>query len=240
MLALPHVHSLSQLQRTLYYLAIAMQILACLSAVFFRWMESTSLIAEAQSVWEMWVISFYWVLTCLSTVGFGDIFPLHDVTRIYSLVVMVFSIYMNVYLLSSGIAPALQKGVIQQKIDEKKAKLAAVLQFYKVCLGLPLQLPLLSVQCPLNVMGKGWKYVERVTPPPPKCSSDHNSLQFQNDPKTALKLCVCLVCRNMLLPWCKHQNNQNPFSVYFAPSQCSTPTTAPQGGAVVGESNVLK
>jgi hypothetical protein len=127
------------LQRTLYYLAIAMQILACLSAVFFRWMESTSLIAEAQSVWEMWVISFYWVLTCLSTVGFGDIFPLHDVTRIYSLVVMVFSIYMNVYLLSSGIAPALQKGVIQQKIDEKKAKLAAVLQFYKVPWGLQKQ-----------------------------------------------------------------------------------------------------
>ena len=130
-----HAPSSAQFTRTLYFLLIFTQFLACLSILFFRHMEVRSIFSEAATVWETWVIATYWIWTCLSTVGFGDIFPTTNGTRVYSLFVMFFSIYMNVYLLTTRLAPALQKGVIQQKMDEKKGKLAAVLQFYKVLRG---------------------------------------------------------------------------------------------------------
>jgi hypothetical protein len=122
-------------QRMLYFTCIFTHSLVVGSIVFFKHFEIGGMIQKetvAQHLWNSWVISFYWVCTCLSTVGFGDIFPTNNTTRLYSLLVMVFSIYMNVYLLSAGLSPALQNCVLKEKMEQKKARLAAVLKFYKV------------------------------------------------------------------------------------------------------------
>ena len=53
--------------------------------------------------------------------------PLFKQRKVYShssVVIMVFSIYMNVHLLSAGLAPALRRSVVEQEQVEKKEKLA--------------------------------------------------------------------------------------------------------------------
>ena len=91
-----------------------------------------ALIAQADSVARSYEIALYWMMTCLSTVGFGDIHPQRTETRLFSLVVMLFSIVMNLYILTAGLAPALQESFMNQSMNQKKGKLAAVLDFYKV------------------------------------------------------------------------------------------------------------
>ena len=76
-------------------------------------------------------MTLYWLMGCLSTISGGD--PADtSATRIFSMLVYAFSIYMNVYILSTGLAPALKRGVLEERMQTKKAKLAGVLDFYKV------------------------------------------------------------------------------------------------------------
>ena len=50
----------------------------------------------------------------------------------YTCVIMVVSIYMNVHLLTTGLAPALRLGALEKENEHKKSKLAAVLEYYNV------------------------------------------------------------------------------------------------------------
>ena len=136
-----------QMQRLMYYLCITTHILVCGSLLMFEWQESDgNVLGQPEGGHDMfraWAVAFYWVGTCLSTVGFGDIVPTSNLTRLYAVGVMFFSIYMNVYLLSTGIAPYLKQGILREKMDQKKARLADLLRFYSVPWDLQKQVRLL-------------------------------------------------------------------------------------------------
>ena len=123
-------------QRTFFFLLIAIHSLVVGSILFFKHFDSEDsligAVGDDGKLWDPWVIGFYWVFTCLSTVGFGDIYPTTNAVRLYSLAVMIFSIWMNMHLLSAGLAPALQSGVLQEKMDQKKRRLSEFLRFYNV------------------------------------------------------------------------------------------------------------
>ena len=53
------------------------------------------------SVWQQYLISIYWALTTLTTVGYGDITPTNDVERLYSLLTLLTGALVFGYLLST-------------------------------------------------------------------------------------------------------------------------------------------
>ena len=71
-------------------------------------------------------------MTCLSTVGFGDIHPNKWETRLWSVIILSFSLFLNAYILSAYLAPALRGCVMKEKLAQKRRKLAAVMKFYRV------------------------------------------------------------------------------------------------------------
>jgi voltage-gated potassium channel len=54
---------------------------------------------EVEGVEHSWVTGFYWVLTVMSTLGFGDITFQSDVGRLFSIVVLVTGIVMLLIVL---------------------------------------------------------------------------------------------------------------------------------------------
>ena len=103
-----------------FYLLFAIHVLVCGSMVVWRLTalhtppDGPVATAAAPSA-VFYGRALYWVMTCLSTVGFGDIYPVTIPAQMYAVVVMVFTIYMNVHLLSAGLAPALRRSVVAQE-----------------------------------------------------------------------------------------------------------------------------
>ena len=111
---------------------MAAHVLACGSILFFRHFEPTNEISRQQDVTGVYEVTVYFLITCFSTVGFGDITPTALETRLFSILIMLWSIYLNVYILSAGLAPALRRGVVEERMKTKKANLAGLLDFYRV------------------------------------------------------------------------------------------------------------
>ena len=64
--------------------------------------------------------------------GLTAIQPTSVATRLFTTVVMIASVYLNLYVLSAGLAPVLRTEALQEKLEQKKNRLASVLAFYKV------------------------------------------------------------------------------------------------------------
>ena len=67
----------------LKYIALVVVIVIVFAAIFHV------IMAEVEGVEHSWVTGFYWVLTVMSTLGFGDITFQSDVGRLFSIVVLV-------------------------------------------------------------------------------------------------------------------------------------------------------
>jgi len=120
--------------RTLFLMLMLIHVLTCLSIILYRWREPLAInpISQTDDLLANYEQAFYWMVALLSTVGLTDIHPHSVVTRLFTVIVMCFSVYLNLYMLSAGLAPALKTEVLQEKLDTKRSKLAAVLKFYNV------------------------------------------------------------------------------------------------------------
>ena len=101
------------LQFVIFYVCIAAHTLVCGSILFYRCFEPDNLISTQESGANTYQVAIYWLMTCMSTVGFGDISPGRMETRMYSILIMLFTIYLNVYILSTGLSPALSRSVTE-------------------------------------------------------------------------------------------------------------------------------
>src|SRR5690606_30096380 len=72
----------------LKYLAFVVAIVIVFAVIFHI------IMVEVEGVEHSWVTGFYWVLTVMSTLGFGDITFQSDVGRLFSIVVLVTGIVM--------------------------------------------------------------------------------------------------------------------------------------------------
>ena len=105
------------LQFMIFFVFIAAHTFVCGSIMFYRWFEPENAISSQMSVAGTYEVATYWLLTCLSTVGFGDISPTTVETRLFSLSIMLFAIVLNVYILSAGLSGALKRGVTEVSVS---------------------------------------------------------------------------------------------------------------------------
>ena len=93
------------LERLLFFLImslIAIHIVTCLWIIFPQdvdsnqnvdlkgtWMETL----QDKSDWEIYSVSWYWCITTITTVGYGDILPVTIFEKLYCSLVMIFGVF---------------------------------------------------------------------------------------------------------------------------------------------------
>ena len=83
--------------------------------------------ALEKGVWTQYLYSIYWALMILTTVGFGDVTPMNDVERVYTLVSLMLGAFVFGFLLTT-VADLLKNAdqnavTIEKKLDEVKVYL---------------------------------------------------------------------------------------------------------------------
>lgn len=130
--------SVTRLLKILFGMFYLVHVFACIwffVASFTRkydtWADQMDLWSET-SEWK-YLVSIYWALQSVTTVGFGDIAIYHHEEYVLSIMWMLFGV--AVYTLTIGNVTS-----IVQKFDEKSSKLAKkleILQTYALKIGLP-------------------------------------------------------------------------------------------------------
>ena len=69
---------------------------------FINYTDFTNVIDE-KTMWERFIISWYFALTTLSTVGYGDYYPVSDVERIWAVAIMLGGVAFFSYIMGSFI-----------------------------------------------------------------------------------------------------------------------------------------
>ena len=119
-----------QLERLIYFMlliAFLIHLIACI------WLFIGSLNEDDSNSWilnfgfcgysnqDLYIVSIYWSVTTLVTVGYGDIYPTNTVERIYCFVIMITGIITYSYTVSSisNIIGSLdgRKALLQKKVD---------------------------------------------------------------------------------------------------------------------------
>ena len=56
---------------------------------------------KEQSLWSRYVISMYWSITTLTTVGYGDLHPVNSREMIFDIFYMLFNLGLTAYLIGN-------------------------------------------------------------------------------------------------------------------------------------------
>ena len=75
--------------------------------------EAESPLSKPTGMFHAYCMAVYFVIGCLTTVCFGDVYPKALQTRMFTLLVMMASTYLNLYILTAGLAPALRENKVK-------------------------------------------------------------------------------------------------------------------------------
>eukprot|EP01012_Entosiphon_sulcatum_P055386 TRINITY_DN7725_c0_g1_i1.p1 TRINITY_DN7725_c0_g1~~TRINITY_DN7725_c0_g1_i1.p1 ORF type:complete len:690 (-),score=115.97 TRINITY_DN7725_c0_g1_i1:85-2130(-) len=89
-------------------------------------------LSDTTNVLNVYSRALYYVITTMSTVGFGDITSHKLAGRIFTMVVQVLAVVMNVSLLGYALGPLLRPDEMAEVAAKKKAKLTAFMDFYDI------------------------------------------------------------------------------------------------------------
>jgi len=96
------------------------------------WFDIASIDPEDVDLFEAWILSFYWSLTTLTTIGYGDIHPMNTVEMAFSLFIMLIGTLFFSFITGTFASYLQHSDELVQEYREKMGKLMTHMSKHKV------------------------------------------------------------------------------------------------------------